>query len=215
MAARVTGAFLAWARMRCPSLDELLLALAGEFRRVDEDRVRERLDDFSRYLFGVDRLDAADQAGCVVQVLRHDLGLEPGEVDNPDHLMLDRVLERRRGHPLLLAVIAVEIGRRAGVPADVCSSADRWFAGFGGVHLTLVELAEPAGPAPAPQALRRHCVHEVAFGVLDGLCHGYQRRPGHDMQARHALALRRVLRAEHHASHPSSTRPRERRRPDR
>ena len=51
--------------------------------------------------------DVAGQAGCVAHALRHDLNLRPGDPRDGEGLLLDRVLERRTGHPLVIAVIAV------------------------------------------------------------------------------------------------------------
>jgi hypothetical protein len=47
-----TSPFLDVVRQRHPPLDALLLALAAHFRPVDQWHARERLDDFSRHLFG-------------------------------------------------------------------------------------------------------------------------------------------------------------------
>ncbi|MGH2943650.1 MAG: transglutaminase family protein [Solirubrobacteraceae bacterium] len=86
--------------------------------------------------------------------------------------MLDRVLERRRGHPLLLAVVAVELARRAGVAARLYSTPARWFAGFG-EPTALVELSTSRAAIPSPDLVCRRCAHEVAFGALCGLRHSY------------------------------------------
>lgn len=39
-----------------------------------------------------------------------------GEYDDPRHSFIDAVLTHRRGLPILLAVVLIELGRRAGVP---------------------------------------------------------------------------------------------------
>ena len=183
------------------SLDDMLLALTAEFRPVDQPLARERLDDMSRCLFGLDRLDAGGQAGCVAHALRHELGLRPLESRDPETMFLDRVLERREGHPLLLAVIAVELARRAGAPARVCSAPTRLFAGFGDEPDRLVEVTRPAGRAPDPTAVVRHGSHAVAFAVLGGLSDGYAHLPGRSDEAHHAFILQRVLRQERAAAH--------------
>jgi len=196
--------FLALTRRPDPPLDDLLLALTAEFRPVDRALARERLDDLSRCLFGLDGLDAAGQAGCVAHALRHELGLRPVESRDPETLFLDRVLEQREGHPLLLAVIAVELARRAGAIAHVCSAPTRLFAGFGDDAERLVEVTRPAGRAPDPATVVRHGSHAVAFGVLGGLSDGYAHLPGRSDEAHHAFILQRVLRQERAAAHRRS-----------
>jgi hypothetical protein len=184
--------YLSIARQRRPGLDELLLALAAHFRPVDQQHALACLDDYSRHLFGLAALHADAQAGCVLHALRHDIGMRPADCEDPDHLMLDRVLDRRRGHPLLLAVVAVELARRAGVSACVCSSPERWFAAFGDEQIVLAELAGGAPCGGAPAVVQRHCPHEVGVRVLSRLCHAYDAcaRP---REAGQAADLLRVL----------------------
>ena len=180
-------------RQRRPDLDELLLTLAAQFRPVDERRALERLDEYSRRLFGLAELHADGQAGCVSHALRHDLGMEAGGLDDAENLMLDRVLERRRGHPLLLAVVAVELARRAGVIGRLYSTRARWFAGFGAPRIALVEISSSRAPIPSSNQLRRHCAHQVAFGTLCGLRQSYAARARHreaDLAARLLGAVR-------------------------
>jgi hypothetical protein len=195
--------FIALAREPDPALDDMLLALAAEFRPVDGQLARDQLDDLSRCLFGLDGLDPAGQAGCVAHALRHDLGLRCTQTRDPEALLLDRVLERRAGHPLILAVIAVELARRAGADACVCSAPTRLFAGFGDAPPRLVELTRPAGPAPDRATIVRHGAHAVAFGILGGLCEDYAHLPGHSDVAHHAFVLQRVLRDERTAARRS------------
>ncbi len=190
------SSFLALARSPEPALDDLLLAMAAEFRPVDRRLAHDRLDDLSRCLFGLDRLDPAGQAGCVAHALRHELALRPGDPRDPEGMFLDRVLERRAGHPLVLAAIAVELARRAGASAWVCSAPTRLFAGFGIESMRFVEVTPPAQPAPDPATVVRHGPHAVAFGILCGLRAGYARGPGRNGEADRALALQHILREE-------------------
>lgn len=94
-------------------LDEAAILLGAGPRRVcDVDATLARLDELGR------RVRAA---GGHLAALRQVLFLEEGFVgDRRDYgaaanSYLDAVLERRRGLPITLAVLALEVGRRAGV----------------------------------------------------------------------------------------------------
>jgi hypothetical protein len=184
------GAFLGIARQRRPDLDELLLALAAHFRPVDRRHALERLDEYSRHLFGLGALHAEGQAGCVLHALRHEIGLQAAGCEDPEHLMLDRVLDRRRGHPLLLTAIAVELARRAGVRAAVCSSPEHWYAAFGGEHVALVEISAGAAPHAPPATVQHHCAHDVGVRTLSRLCRAYHAGARGNDAARAAMLLR-------------------------
>ena len=112
-------------------------------------------------------------------------------------LWLDRALERRAGHPLALAVIAAEIGRRAGLRVGICSTAWGWYAGLGEPdRLWLIDPATDPGPTPTGP-VRCHCGHEVAFAALTGV---YARlvRDGEGAAAHHAVRLRGRLPVARH-----------------
>jgi len=76
---------------------------------------------------------------------------------------------RHAGHPLTLAVLAAEIGRRAGLSVGVCST--------------------PAG---------RHCGHAVGFAALTGV-YARMVRDGEGARACHAAHLRERLPVGRHA----------------
>jgi regulator of sirC expression with transglutaminase-like and TPR domain len=109
--------FAALARRRSVTLDELALALAAEFRPVAGERALAELDRLGAAL-------AADRGGSPTEeadACRRLLAKQEGfagnraEYDDPDNSMLDLVLERRTGLPILLSVVYVEVGRRAGI----------------------------------------------------------------------------------------------------
>jgi len=91
-------------------LDRAALAIVAALRRdVDEDEAMTELDALAD---GVDGFDD----------LRHQLyerhrfaGACPPS-DDPNLSFLDVVLARRRGLPILLGAVMIEVGRRAGVP---------------------------------------------------------------------------------------------------
>jgi regulator of sirC expression with transglutaminase-like and TPR domain len=188
-----TASFTELADGPCAAADDLLFALAAEFWPVDAATARARLDDESRRLFGASALAPADRAHRLGTVLEQELGIAPEQGSDPQLLRLDRVLHRRRGHPLLVATLGVEMLRRAGVPAAVCSSPTRWFVGLTGDNRTvLLDARLSAHADPCPDRVRRHCAHEVAFCVLTGLAERFA-RAGRRSPARLALALRLAL----------------------
>ena len=177
----------------CSGADELLLSLAAEFWPVDADLARAQLDDQARRLFGAAALDPADCAHRLGTVLERELTITPTQSADPDVLRLDRLLDRRRGHPLVVAALGAELLRRAGVAASVCSSPTRWFVGLGsGGRTVLLDARLSAHQDPCPDRVRRHCAHEVAFCVLTGLAERFARAHRRS-PARLALALRLAL----------------------
>jgi regulator of sirC expression with transglutaminase-like and TPR domain len=114
-------AFAELAAEPAPSLDRLALALAGEFRTVDEAAALATLDALGAEVAeaaGAGDGSAEAQARACARVLGGDHGFEGDreDYDHPDNSMLDVVLERRRGLPILLSVVYVEAARRAEVP---------------------------------------------------------------------------------------------------
>ena len=139
----------------CPPPGEALLAIAAEFRTVDAARTSFRLDEFARSLFAVAaERDPGAAARALAALLTDEVRLRRDE-SSLDGLWLDRTLERRAGHPLALAVIAAEIGRRAGLSVGICSTAWGWYAGIGEPErLWLIDPATDPGPdAVGPGAL--------------------------------------------------------------
>lgn len=96
----------------------LLIAQAGE-PGLDVDRYEAQLDLWGRELAaGV--LPAGgpeEQLDAVNTLLFHELGFEGNEdhYADPRNLLLHEVIERRTGIPVSLAIIAVDVGQRAGL----------------------------------------------------------------------------------------------------
>ena len=123
------------------------------------------------------------------------LDSEPGLRRRPHErrrLWLDRVLETRCGHPLILAALAAEVGRRAGLEVHVLSAPTGWYAGLAdGERLWLVD-ATMDGRRADPWSLRPHCAHELAFAALMGLSDRFE-RVGDTQRAGRAALLRSRL----------------------
>jgi hypothetical protein len=181
----------------CPAAGDALLAVAAEFRPVDAASVSFRLDELARALFGVAaRREPRAASFALAELVTDELRLR-GDETALDGLWLDAVLERRAGHPLALAVVAAEIGRRAGIAVGICSTPCGWYAGIGERdRLWLIDpVSNPGGTPSGP--VRRHCGHEVAFAALTGI-HARLLRDGEPAEAARAAALRARLPVARH-----------------
>jgi regulator of sirC expression with transglutaminase-like and TPR domain len=90
-------------------LDEALLLVAAHDHPVDRRAERARLDALAERC-------RPDLPG-VLEVLFEEEGFRGGDEDyhHPDNSFLDRVLDRRRGLPILLSVVTAEVAARCGV----------------------------------------------------------------------------------------------------
>jgi regulator of sirC expression with transglutaminase-like and TPR domain len=134
---------------RDPPLDELVLTIAAAGRPgVDVDRELARLDDLAG------ELSARDAAGLNAELFGTGRFVGDGEhYYDADNSFLDRVLDRRRGIPITLSVLAMEVGRRRGIPlvgigmpghflVRDAVDVDSFFDPFvGGVHLDIAGCA--------------------------------------------------------------------------
>jgi hypothetical protein len=157
--------FAALSRRACPPLGEALFAVAASWRAIKWAELDATLDGLARPLFAAPPSGRARAEALAEQVAP--FRAEPRAVAG---LWLDEVLATRRGHPVVLASVATELGRRSGWDCMVCSSPAGWYAGL--VEDGILWLVDPTGEASgerAPKTVRRHCAHEVAFVVLTGL----------------------------------------------
>ena len=93
-------------------LDEAALAIAAHgSENLDADFVLARLDDLGARV-------SEPRRGELCRVLFGEVGLRGNDVDyyEPENSFLDHVLERGVGIPISLAVVMIEVGRRAGIP---------------------------------------------------------------------------------------------------
>ena len=152
-----------------------------------------------------DEVAAAAAAGAGLAALtgvlggRHGFTGERERYDDPGNSMLDVVLERRAGLPILLSVLYVEVARRAGLTLAGVGLPGHYVVGrfappppvlldpfAGGTRLEVadfdVEDVRPWGP------------HETALRMLNNLVGSFTRR--HDLgRAIRAAELRLLLRA--------------------
>ena len=94
-------------------LDEAALLVAAHERpdEVDMERALDRLDSIAGSI-------PSPTLDGLTTLLFHDEEFRGNRDDyyNPANSYLDRVLERRLGIPITLAVVMIEVGKRAGVP---------------------------------------------------------------------------------------------------
>jgi regulator of sirC expression with transglutaminase-like and TPR domain len=184
-----------------PPLDRLALALAAELREVDEATALTVLDglgeEVAAGLEDVERTPSAELT-AVVEVLggRHGFHGTGEDYDDPDRSMLDLVLERGVGLPILLSVLYVEVGRRAGVALSGVGLPGHFVIGHFGAVPTL--LADPfhrgrlLPGALAPPLVRPWTPQETALRMLNNLVSSYLTR--HDLgSAIRAAELRLVV----------------------
>ncbi len=164
-----------------PALDELALAMAGELREVDADGALAQLDALAAELAPAAGCGPAADVEALRELLarRHGFSGDREEYDHPDNSMLDIVLERRKGLPILLSTVYVEVARRAGiavagvglpghfVAAHFGQTPPLLFDPFGGG--TLLEPSEPL-------ALGASGPHETVVRMLNNLVGSYRRR---------------------------------------
>jgi regulator of sirC expression with transglutaminase-like and TPR domain len=192
-----------------PPLDALALAIAGASRPVDYAAALAQLDAFGEgvaaAVAGVH--DAEGQAAACARVLGAEHGFtgDRQTYDDPRNSMLDIVLERRRGLPILLSVVYVEAGRRAGLPLAGVGLPGHFVVGHFGTAPALLLDPFAGGTTLGPDAAARPwTAHEIAMRILNNLVGSYQRRGFVDdalrvARMRMALPANRALREMLHA----------------
>jgi hypothetical protein len=146
---------------------ELLMLADADLVGSSTLALDEQLDELARPLFGCATADVTTAARSVGSAMNAFARMDV----SADDLHLSAVLERRSGHPLVLSVLAAEIGRRAGLTTGVYSTPDGWFAGVlrdDEPLLRLIAITRRTAP-PAWDQVRRHCAHRTVASVLTGL----------------------------------------------
>jgi regulator of sirC expression with transglutaminase-like and TPR domain len=178
--------FAVLARRADARLDELALALAAEFGAVDAAAALATLD-----VVGGERAALlGDQLGFAG---------DREHYDDPDNSMLDRVLSRRRGLPILLSVVYVEVACRAGVALAGVGLPGHFVVGhFGATPPVLLDPFSGGAPVAGERPekfVRPWSPHEIAMRMLNNLVGSFQRR-GNIAAAIRAGELRLALPAE-------------------
>lgn len=132
-------------------LDGAALAIAAHaWPDLDVDDERARLDDLAARV-------ASNHRSDLCRVLFEEVGLRGNAEDyyNPDNSFLNRVLDRGLGIPITLAVVMIEVGRRAGVDIVGVNAPSHFLVrdeSDGALLDPFNRGAEVAEPAPAPLA---------------------------------------------------------------
>jgi regulator of sirC expression with transglutaminase-like and TPR domain len=168
-----------------PRLDLLALALAREFRDVDTERALATLDSLGAELArtaGETTGRPAETARACSMLLgeQHGFAGNRENYDDPDNSMLDLVLARRRGLPILLSVVYIEVARRADIPIRGVGSPGHFVVAHFGADPPLLldpfDRGAVIGPVTPEEALRPARAHEIAMRMLNNLVGSYQRR---------------------------------------
>jgi hypothetical protein len=173
-----------------PAYDETLVALEREFRPVDREAVLGALDDLARPLFGLG--DAAPDAR-VLALARAAWSALPAEGAAPPAWLLASALEAGRATGAVRAVVAVELGRRAGISAVPARLRGGWAVCVydAAARISADVGSDPTGAAPGG-GTGRCCAHQLAFAVLTGLARAWESE-GRAARARRACGLRLLL----------------------
>jgi regulator of sirC expression with transglutaminase-like and TPR domain len=176
--------FATVARRRSPELDELALAMAAEFRGddVDADAALAALDRLGAELATATGRGPEREAEACRLVLgeRHGFHGNRDRYDDPDNSMLDLVLERRTGLPILLSVVYVETARRAGIELAGVGLPGHYVVGHFGADPPL--LLDPftggvrVDTDASGELVRPWRAHETALRMLNNLVASYDRR---------------------------------------
>ncbi len=175
--------FAELARLDSPHLDQLALAIGAELRAIDEAFALSELDRLAGLVVAEGPGgDPHEQLGALEEVLGRRAGFlgDTEEYDHPDNSMLDIVLRRREGLPILLSIVWIEVGRRVGMPLRGVGLPGHFVAGwFGEGEPILVDPFRGGvaiGDAVPVHAIEPTPVHLTALRMCSNLVASYERR---------------------------------------
>ena len=96
--------------------------------------------------------------------------------DRPENSMIDLVLETRRGLPILLSVVYVEVGRRAGLPLCGVGLPGHFVVGHFGERPPVLMDPFHRGTVLGEQPVKPWRPHEIGLRMLNNLVGSYERR---------------------------------------
>jgi hypothetical protein len=188
-----------------PTPEELALALAREFRKIDEPSVQATFDRLAFWLGRTDNLCPHEQYLRCRSLLHRCYRLRVTTDLSPAATMIDRVLEGRLGSELAIVVVYCALGRRAGIPLNPAGADGRYYVAHAESDPTIVADVTRGGWLLSvdeyPDRLRWICPHEIGYGLLSELTqtletHGCFGEALHAAQLAHNLPLTGHYRTE-------------------
>lgn len=186
----------------CPAHADLALALGAEFEPLDADEAEAELEALASELVELRHRAPRDQLlGCAAAVsARFTVVPTPQRISRDcvlDDLLLHRVLRRNTGHALPLTAVAVEAGRRVGIPLGIVGRGREQYlahAAFADPHVA--DMARPRDGlvdlAGREQELGWQCAHQLAALLLNRIAERAE-RIGNVTWALQAAELRLAL----------------------
>ncbi|WP_084284671.1 transglutaminase family protein [Solirubrobacter soli] len=181
------------ASVTCPPPAELALSLAWELGDFDADRSERNLTALAAAILPGTERDPAAQLRALGEAVTN-MVLCSRSDGGPNELLIDQALEHGHAHPVLVAIVLQEIGRRAGIPVGIVANENGHFLAH--QRLTDARVLDPRTgrlvDADALGVLRWQCGHQVAAELLDLLQPRYERN-GDLTRALHVARLRTTL----------------------
>lgn len=156
---------------------------------LDVSEAQRWLDQLAAAVPAVDPGDVRECARALRATL-HDFGGTPDDYGDVRSSLLHAVLRSKRGLPILLTVVWLEVAKRAGLPAFPVGLPGYFLAGVGspdGSHVLVDPFAHGAPVEPAPAAARPYDDREVILRVLNNVRAQAAARPALVESARTAL----------------------------
>jgi hypothetical protein len=173
----------------CPPAAVLAASMAWELSDLDPERAERAYDALLAATPAPREPDAEQQLRALAAA-----PLCAARGAGPEALLLDRALDRGVGHPLLVAVLLAELGRRAGFAVGIVAGDAGHFVAH--QHLTRALVLDPSTgtlvDADALGVLRWRCGHQIAAELLDELQPRYE-RIGDLSRALHVARMRCTL----------------------
>ena len=168
-------------RRPTPGLDDLAFSLSREFGTADLRPACDTLEGLACELMTAAFLSPVEQCAACSLLLGSTVRLRPARDFEPRAFMVDRVLDRREGHPLALALVYSEVARKAGIPLWPATDGERFLVAYTGAEALPLVLDPTAsgrrlGLDELPEELRWLCPHEVGFDLVDLLREAFELR---------------------------------------
>jgi hypothetical protein len=164
------------ASVTCPSPAELAMSLAWELGEFDGDRVERGLTALGAAIHAELETSPQAQLRALGEAVTNAV-LAARRTGGPNELLIDKALERGHAHPVLIAIILHEVGRRAGLPLGIVSGEHGHFLAH--QRLTEALVLDPATgcltDADALGTMHWQCGHQLAASLLDELQPRYER----------------------------------------